>query len=89
MRKKSLVLTAFAVLGLIAPVEGQKADWENPLVVERNKEAARTIFYSYDSPEKALAGNREQSFYINLDGQWRFNLALQPDARPKDFYRAD
>lgn len=77
-----LILTALIFNGF------SQADWEDPSIIERNKEAGRTIFFSFDDRLTALTAEREQSpWYLGLDGPWHFHLAHNPASRPADFYR--
>lgn len=86
---KSILLLAFVSFGLYLNVLAQ-ADWQTPQIIERNKEKARTIFFSYESSDQALRMNASESpYYILLDGKWRFNLATNPDTRPIDFFKTD
>lgn len=83
---KSIFLFGFVSIGLYLNVLAQ-ADWQTPQIIERNKEKARTIFFSYESADQALRMKASESpYYILLDGKWRFNLATNPDARPVDFF---
>lgn len=83
-------LTFFFVFLLSRTGLYSQADWENPAVIERNKEAGRTVFFSFDSRDKALTLDRSQTQRtISLDGKWRFSLAHNPASRPVDFYRSD
>jgi len=62
------------------------ADWENPSLVDWNKEAAHAAFFWYDSKEKALADEKTTSpFYQSLDGQWKFNYTEKAKDRPTNF----
>jgi len=65
-------------------------DWENPKVVERNKEPAHTTLVPYADEETALLGERSGSpWYLILNGEWRFSLARNPDASPGGFHEED
>jgi beta-galactosidase len=59
-------------------------DWENPFLIERNKERGRTTFRSFESEELAKKG--ETSRWRSLNGIWKFHLALNPASRPAGFY---
>ena len=62
-------------------------DWENPLVVGRNKEPGHVPLLPYADEESALSGDRSRSpFLKSLNGSWQFTLAPTPEAAPKDFY---
>lgn len=65
-------------------------EWENPSIVDRNKEAGRTVFTLYDNEELAIANTPENSkFYKSLNGSWKFNIVKKPSERPLDFYKTD
>jgi len=62
-------------------------DWQNPKVVERNKEPGHVPLCPYPDADTALRGNPEGSpFYQLLNGPWRFQLSPTPQAAPKDFH---
>lgn len=85
MKKISTLLFAAALL-ISAVLQAQETpDWENPFVIERNKERGRTIFRSFESEEAAKKG--ETSRWRSLNGIWKFYLALNPASRPADFYK--
>ena len=73
-------IAGFAMLTSAQP----KADWENPEVVEINKEPARATFTSYR--EEAAALEQKENPTLNLDGMWKFNWSRKPADRPVDFY---
>lgn len=83
------ILTAIAFLSATTSMVGQLADWENPKVIEKNKEAGRTVFYSYSDPSQALQFTRDASHFMSLDGKWRFHLSKNPDQRPVEFFKDD
>jgi beta-galactosidase len=65
-------------------------DWENPRVVERNREPAHATLVPYDNEQKALKGNRsDSSWYMSLDGDWKFSFTKNPKLAPKNFFRVD
>ncbi|MCC6458074.1 MAG: DUF4981 domain-containing protein [Caldilineaceae bacterium] len=71
------------------------ADWCNPLVAGRNKEAAHATLVPFDSIECARAAlddlvlDWEKSPYMRrLDGEWRFAYLPNPAATPVDFAQA-
>jgi beta-galactosidase len=61
--------------------------WEDPLVTSINRDPARATGYSYTSVEDALAGNRDKSRMMLLNGEWKFKYAAKPDSAPTDFYK--
>ncbi|SVA93507.1 uncharacterized protein METZ01_LOCUS146361, partial [marine metagenome] len=83
---KSLVIISISLLNAVPP----ENIWENPSVIEINKEPARAIFSPYESRSLAEAGIPSKShFYQSLNGKWAFHWVRDPDSRPKDFYRTD
>jgi beta-galactosidase len=67
----------------------QTEPWEDPLVCGINRDAARSPVYSFETIEKAVTGDREQtSRYISLNGEWDFRFALKPADAPADFYKS-
>ncbi|NHJ46582.1 MAG: DUF4981 domain-containing protein [Asgard group archaeon] len=68
----------------------EKPDWENCDIVHRNREPAHSTLIPFPSVEDALQKSiEESSYYISLNGQWRFNWVERPADRPIDFYKLD
>ncbi|MDN3668482.1 glycoside hydrolase family 2 TIM barrel-domain containing protein [Echinicola jeungdonensis] len=89
---KNLLLSLLLVASVLGLCKAQSSpnEWENPEIIQRNKEAARAYFITYDSKEKALKERKAYNgLYKNLDGIWKFSLVKRPEDRPKDFYRVD
>ena len=70
----------------------QVPDWCNPLVVGRNKEAARATFVPFADAATlaaALAADvldwEKSPLVRRLDGEWRFHWSPNPDQVPADF----
>jgi beta-galactosidase len=62
-------------------------DWENPAVVERNKEPAHATYAPYPDVAAALANGRAQSPFVrSLNGTWKFKWVSAPAERPVEFY---
>ncbi len=68
---------------------GQKLpEWQNPDVMEVNREDPHATRFSFDSYSQALQGDKHASSnYLTLNGSWRFHWSDHPDARPVDFYK--
>ncbi|NOZ30088.1 MAG: DUF4981 domain-containing protein [Chloroflexi bacterium] len=65
-------------------------DWQNHLVVGRNKEPAHVPLVPYPDEASALRADRYASPYLKLlNGPWKFFLAPNPASTPGDFYRPD
>ena len=87
--KSVYLIPVFIVLtiGVNAQHSNAYADWENPSLVDWNKEPAHAAFFWYDSKEKAIADQKEKSpFYQSLNGQWKFNYTEHAKDRPLNFY---
>jgi beta-galactosidase len=87
--KKSifLVFSFFSLLNISAQ---QINDWENPAVVDINKNDPHCTLIPFPDERMALENNRMQSpFFQLLNGNWKFNWVERPDDRPKDFYLTD
>ncbi|MBI9107825.1 MAG: DUF4981 domain-containing protein [Spirochaetales bacterium] len=62
-----------------------RKDWENPLVIKRNKEDAKSIAMPYPDAQSAAIG-ADSPWKIGLNGSWKFNFSEKPSLRPKDFF---
>ena len=61
---------------------------EDPECLGIHKEADHATLMPYASMQEALAANRHaSSWYINLDGAWKFHWVDWPQKRPVDFYK--
>jgi beta-galactosidase len=70
--------------------EDRQNDWENQNVLERNKLPPRASFVPFASMEELKTGNPEaSSFYISLNGLWKFRFSEKPGDRPENFFRTD
>ncbi len=75
-----------------APVPAPAAahDWENPLLLSRNREPATATSIPYADRGTATAGERGLSpFFRLLNGQWRFSYWPSPAAVPNGVERDD
>jgi beta-galactosidase len=60
-------------------------DWEDPCVVERNKEAPHVPLAPYLDEDTAL-DEISLPFVMLLNGHWRFHWVPNPTSAPEDFY---
>lgn len=81
------------VLGLLAGLTtafSQNNEWENPRIVDENKENPRASFMLFDKPEDVIADDYSRSpYFLSLNGEWKFNFAEKPSGAPDNFYAAD
>ena len=83
------ILSLFLCLGLGATALAQnlkEGPWFNYNVNGINRLPARATSYSYDDQAKALAGDREASRMVSLNGTWKFKFAEDLPLAPMDFY---
>ncbi len=65
-------------------------EWQNPDVVQVNREVAHATRFSFESEEMALEGDRHKSVnFQSLNGAWKFHWSPGPESRPTDFYKAE
>ena len=70
----------------LSHISSQK-DWENPQVVERNRQAAHVPLGAYPDARAALTCDRGTSPYVKLlNGRWKFKLVAKPDLVPEGFF---
>ena len=63
-------------------------EWQQPELIGYNKLQPHAWFTSFASENEAKGVLPERSSYwMTLDGKWKFHFAKNPDARPKDFYQ--
>ena len=86
---KKITLILLFIIGILMNTQANRNDWENELVISKNKLAGRATSYSYTSEEKAKTVNRDQSEMISLDGTWKFNFVPKSEDRPLDFYKSN
>ncbi|MBQ0019109.1 MAG: DUF4981 domain-containing protein [Bacteroidales bacterium] len=72
-----------------------KNDWENPHIVQINKERTHATMLRYtgememniDAAYKQPWLHTKSSLRTYLNGEWQFNWVPKPEDRPKDFYK--
>ena len=85
-----LLIILFCVLWGSGLVAQQKAgnEWENPEVLDYNKEKPHASFMLYENAQNARQDDYSKSpYYKSLNGAWKFSLVKKPEDRPQDFYR--
>ncbi len=86
--KRKLIMAFLVVVQVITAQ--QQNEWENPNIIDRNKEAGRATFVLYQNESVATSNKPETSAYFkNLNGDWKFNIVKKPADRPQDFYKTD
>lgn len=65
-------------------------EWHDLQVNEVNRYPVTNTVLPYESEQRALSFNFEQSKnFLSLDGQWKFNWVANANERPTDFYKTD
>jgi len=93
-RRLIITSTFFLFLMIYIPSSAQetttKYNWENPDIVELNKEAPHCSWIPYPDERTTLENDPEQSpFYKKLNGYWKFFWSKKPADRPVNFYKED
>ncbi|MCB0572411.1 MAG: DUF4981 domain-containing protein [Phaeodactylibacter sp.] len=83
------LLPAALLFILLTPLAAQQTpEWQDPSIVERNKELSHVSLFPYESRALALDGKPSASAYYQLlNGDWKFNWVERPQDRPVDFYK--
>ncbi len=77
-------------LYIIVCFQSYSQDWENPQIIQKNREKPRATFYSFGSEAKAIENNIAKGEYIKcLNGKWKFSYVEKASKRPLDFYKMD
>jgi len=68
-------------------VTAQQNDWENPEIIQINKEPPRSTLIPYENEKTAIKADRYSSKYLKmLNDSWKFNWCEKPEDRPQNFY---
>ncbi|MBN2349075.1 MAG: DUF4981 domain-containing protein [Bacteroidales bacterium] len=88
MKKHTLLLITFLILVFASCTRTKVADyWEDPAVFELNKLPAHATKISYPNEQAAIKNDvTASSYYISLNGKWKFKFANNPEEAPKRFY---
>ncbi|UNL86915.1 glycoside hydrolase family 2 TIM barrel-domain containing protein [Priestia koreensis] len=72
------------------PANGYPEWNNNPEIFQLNRMKAHATLIPFSTVEEALKLDRkDSSFYESLNGLWKFRFSENPDARVKDFHKAD
>lgn len=72
-------------------------EWENETIFAVNKEVGHVTYIPYPNVAKLKEDPRfgqpwlesKSSYYLSLNGDWKFHWVKQPSERPVDFYKTD
>ncbi len=66
---------------------GAQERWQDPTVFDVNREPPRATFLPFQSRDAALQGDvSASSFFLLLNGPWKFAWATHPEAAPDGFH---
>jgi beta-galactosidase len=87
MKSLQIVITLFFIF-IFHNVSAQDLQaWQNPDIVQVNREKPRATAFSYESEKLAISGKKEMSAnFSSLNGTWKFQYSNTPTERPKEFY---
>ena len=84
--KKIIILLILAFATNVDITAQYAEDWENPLVISKNRERARATLYFYPTNDLALKMKREASPWFKLlNGKWQFKWVKTPAQSNNDF----
>ena len=87
MRQLSVTLL-FCFMALATTFAQELPEWQNPDVVEVNREDPHATRFSFDTFDQAIEGVKNASSnYMTLNGPWKFHYSDNPASRPADFYQ--
>lgn len=89
MAKKNLALIVCFLCSLsFAFPQSKNNDWENPQLVDWNKEKPHATFMVFDTKPDVVADEYNRSpYYQSLNGTWKFVYVDKYVNRPVDFYK--
>ncbi len=84
-------LAAILLLLINLPVaRSQNNDWENPLLIDQNKEKPHATFMLFDNKQDVATDDYSRSpYYQSLNGTWKFVYVDKYADRLKDFYQTN
>ena len=70
--------------------EKNPRDWENPAMIQQNRELPHATMISFPDETAALnSSGNDSPRYMSLDGKWKFNWVKTPAERPAWFFKDD
>jgi beta-galactosidase len=65
-------------------------EWKNPEITSVNRLAMKSDFFAFESRHLAQSRNKElSSYYLSLNGKWKFKWVEKPADTVAGFYRED
>jgi beta-galactosidase len=87
--KKILLMALFCQSFMTnAQVKFSFKEWEDPTIVEINKEPPHVTFMTYTNQEAVFSDNYASSpMQKSLNGTWKFYYVNRPEERPTEFFK--
>jgi beta-galactosidase len=88
MTKKSLALSALVLCTIFTKAQELPVELQTPEIVSINRLPMRASAYAFEN--RALAEKRakeKSTYFISLNGLWKFNWVKDPRKRPTDFFQ--
>jgi beta-galactosidase len=86
--KRELLLLALIPLCTKGWAQQLPTELQTPEVVSVNRMPMRTSAFAYENLSLAAQQEKERStWFLSLNGQWKFNWVQDPRKRPTDFYK--
>ena len=86
--KRPIIASVLCLVAMITAFSQDLPEWQDPDVMEVNREDPHATRISYDSFDQALVGDMHSSAnFMTLNGTWKFHWSDNPGDRPADFYR--
>ncbi|MCX5757874.1 MAG: hypothetical protein NTU83_05095, partial [Candidatus Hydrogenedentes bacterium] len=80
------VAALFVGLSRKAWAESTPNDWENPHVLQRNREPSHATLVPFPSADAALDAPDASPWQMRLGGAWYFDCVMRPEDAPADFH---
>lgn len=88
--RQLLVAPVLLLICSVAVASAPVPEWQDPGVVERNKERPFATHFPFATAAEAMRNAPERaSNYLSLNGAWRFKWAPKPADAPADFWKRD
>jgi beta-galactosidase len=90
MKKKLTILfTSLFIAGQIS-AQDLPSELQTPEVVSLNRLPMRASGFAFENQDLATKRVKEKStYFLSLNGTWKFNWVKDPRKRPTDFYKVD
>lgn len=86
----AIVLVCLCRTASAAPKKETIRDWENPKMLQKNRELPHATLAPFPDVESAQKVSMSESpFWASLNGSWKFHYVNKPSAAPEDFWKTD